>query len=160
MLEDERGFVIDTNVIVGAFFYGSDYPQLRRSKDVLSKCRLALRLALKRNVAVPKVAVVEVISVTKRISGDSKLAIRLGNALENSAEIVPEEVVYKLAKKIASEVSPSGFDTYFLALAKNLGYKLITRDKSLCNHARKENVECLLIDESTDESEIEAFVGV
>ena len=156
----EKGFVIDTNVIIGAFFYGSEYPQLRRSRNVLFKCRLALRLAFKRNVAVPRVAVVEVISVTKRISGDRELAIRLGNALENSAEIVPEDVIYKLAKKIASEVSPSGFDTYFLALAKSLGYKLITRDKSLCNHAHRENVECLLIDESITDREIEAFMGV
>ncbi len=44
MSGEGRGFVIDTNVIVGAFFYGSDYPQFKHSKGVLSKCRLVLDL--------------------------------------------------------------------------------------------------------------------
>ncbi|WP_297508728.1 type II toxin-antitoxin system VapC family toxin [Thermococcus sp.] len=159
MSGEERGFVIDTNVIVGAFFYGSDYPQLRGSKSILSKCRLVLKLVRGKNVAVPRVAVVESISVVKRISGDRELAIRLGNAIENSFEVVPEEMFYKVAKDIASDTSPSGFDTYFLALSKSREYRLVTRDRALCTHARRVNVECLLIDESIGESEINAFMG-
>ena len=57
MSGEGRGFVIDTNVIVGAFFYGSDYPQLEHSKGVLSKCRLILDLVAGKKVLLPKVAV-------------------------------------------------------------------------------------------------------
>ena len=158
MSAGRRGFVIDTNVIVGAFFYGSDYPQLRRSKEILSKCRLVLSLAEGREVALPQVAVVEVISVVKRISGNEKLARRIGNALENSFEIVPEEMFYEVAKDVASRIAPSGFDTYFLALAVSRGYSLITRDKALCNHAHEADVKCLLIDESISEDDIKKFM--
>jgi len=154
-----RGFVIDTNVIVGAFFYGSDYPQLESSRKVLSKCRLVLDLVEGKEVALPKVAIVEVISVVKRVSGDETLAKRLGNALENSVEIAPEEMLYELAKEVASRVAPSGFDTYFLALAVEKGYSLITRDKALCHHAREVGVDCLMIDGEIDEETIKAFMG-
>ncbi len=160
MSGEGRGFVIDTNVIVGAFFYNSDYPQLEHSKGVLSKCRLVLYLAEGKKVLLPKVAIVEAISVVKRISGDETLAKRLGNALENSFETVPEGAFYELAKEVASQVAPSGFDTYFLTLAVENGYSLITRDKALCNHAREVGVDCLMIDEGTDEEMIKAFMEV
>lgn len=94
-IEKERGFVIDTNIIVGAFFY-----ELRKKKEVLKKCRLILSLSKGKDIAIPRVEVVEVVSVVKRISGDQKLVIRLGNAAENSFEIVPEEELYDSAKEI------------------------------------------------------------
>jgi len=160
MSGDERGFVIDTNVIVGAFFYKRNYPQIRNKQAVLRKCRLILDLVKGKNVAIPRVAVVEVISVVKRISGDTSLAIRLGNAVETSFEVVSEEEIYGIAKETASFVAPSGFDTYFLALALMKGYSLITRDKALCSHSKDLNVPCLLIDESTDDKMIKEFLEV
>ncbi len=42
MLEGERGFVIDTNVIIGAFFYNSNHPQLKQT--------YFLALALERGI--------------------------------------------------------------------------------------------------------------
>ena len=160
MSGEGRGFVIDTNVIVGAFFYGSDYPQLRTRERILENCRLVLHHLRGRNVAIPWVGVVEVISVVKRITGDRGFAIRMGKAVENSFETVPENELYEIAKELASTLAPSGFDTYFLALSLARGYSLITRDTALCNHAQKMGVECLFIDESVDEKRITEFVGV
>ncbi|BAD85216.1 predicted nucleic acid-binding protein, containing PIN domain [Thermococcus kodakarensis KOD1] len=160
MLEGERGFVIDTNVIIGAFFYNSNHPQLKQRRGILDKCRLVLALSKDKKVAVPRVAVVEVISVAKRLSGDQKFAMRLGNAVENSFEIIGEEKLSDTAKTIASAEAPSGFDTYFLALALERGYSLITRDKPMCAHADSLGVHCLLIDESTGEDDIRKFMGV
>jgi len=144
MSGDERGFVTDTNVIVGAFFYERNHPQIRNKQDVLRKCRLVLDLLKGKNVAIPRVAVVEVISAVKRISRDTSLAIRLGNAVETSFEVVSEKEIYGIAR-----VAPSGFD----AMALMKGY-LITRD------SKNLNVPCLLIDESTDDQTIEEFLGV
>lgn len=156
----EKGFVIDTNIIIGAFFYNSTHPQLRQNRNILDKCRLVLSLSRRKDIAVPRVAVVEVISVAKRLSGDQKLVVRLGNAVENSFEVVGEEELYSAAKNIASIVAPSGFDTYFLALAIEKGYSLITRDRPMCSHAHRLGVDCLLVDASTSEEDIRTFMGV
>lgn len=158
MSGEGKGFVIDTNVIVGAFFYGKDYPQVKSREALLKKCRLVLGLLKEKNVAVPRVAVVEVISVVKRITGDITLAVRLGNAVETSFEVVSEDKIYETAKETASIVAPSGFDTYFLALALARGYRLITRDKALCTHSKNLGVPCLLIEESTDDDTIKEFL--
>ncbi|ASJ02492.1 hypothetical protein A3L09_04100 [Thermococcus profundus] len=156
----EKGFVIDTNVIIGAFFYNSTHPQLKQKRGILDKCRLVLSLSRGKKIAVPRVAIVEVISVAKRLSGDQKLAVRLGNAVENSFEVVREEELYSTAKGIAAIESPSGFDTYFLALAIEKGYSLITRDRPMCAHAHRLDVDCLLIDESISEDDIRKFMEV
>jgi len=157
MSGEGKGFVIDTNVIVGAFFYEKDYPHVKNRKDILRKCRLVLSLLKEKNIAVPRVAV-EVISVVKRITGDITLAVRLGNAVETSFEVVSEDKIYETAKETASIVAPSGFDTYFLALALARGYRLITRDKALCTHSKNLGVPCLLIEESTDDDTIKEFL--
>jgi hypothetical protein len=153
----ERGFVIDTNVIMGTFFYNSDHPQLREKRDILDKCRLVLSLLRERKIAVPRVAVVE----AKRLSGDQKLAVRFGNAVENSFEVVGEEGLYSTAKDIASIVAPSRFDTHFITPAIEKGYSLITWDRPMCAHAHQLDVDCLLsVDESTSEEDIRMFMEV
>ena len=93
----------------------------------------------------PKSGIVEAASVLKR-SGMMKEQIQnILESLHNTFIIIDENKIYGKALEIALLTAPSGFDTYFLALALLTGSLLITDDKGMASHAEKLNINHILV---------------
>jgi len=69
--------------------------------------------------------------------------------MEETFVVVGEDMVYGKAFEVALERAPSGFDTYFIALAAVTNSTLITDDKSMANHAKALGIETILVRETS-----------
>ena len=63
--------------------------------------------------------------------------------------MVNEDLIYGKALEIAMERAPSGFDTYFIALAIMTNSVLITDDKPMADHAKSLSIEVILVREAS-----------
>ena len=93
---------------------------------------------------IPKVCVVETAAVTKRLS-DKDLARRISEGVFNSYELVDEAILFNIAWRIATETGCSGFDSYFIALARIEDAILFTDDGKMHSHAEEAGVSSVLI---------------
>ena len=66
-------------------------------------------------------------------------------SLRNTSMITDGNIIYGKALEIATSTAPSGFDTYFLALALLTGSLLITNDKGMASQAEKLNINHILV---------------
>ena len=75
--------------------------------------------------------------------------VELVESIEETFIIVDEDVIYGKALEIAMDRAPSGFDTYFIALALVTGSILITDDKTMAGHAEALAVDTILVREAS-----------
>jgi len=73
--------------------------------------------------------------------------------------VVDEDLIYGKALEIAMERAPSGFDTYFIALAMITNSVLITDDKPMADHAKSLGIEVILVREESLEHIREKLIG-
>ena len=95
-------------------------------------------------VHVPKVCIVEIAAVAKRLAGRA-LAERASKGIMKSYKIAEEEAIFDIAWDVALETGCSGFDSYFIALAKREDAILFTDDSGMHHHAEYVDVNSILV---------------
>jgi len=146
----DRG-VLDTSVIVKSIFkppktLSSEI--YKRETETHEKCRFIIKKLEEEdvNVYIPKVCVVETAAVVKRLA-DRNFAIKISTGVLDSYEVVDEAILFDSTWTIAMDTGCSGFDSYFIALAKIKNAILLTDDGGMHFHAKEVGVESVLIRE-------------
>lgn len=143
--------VLDTTVIVkGALTPHKSLPEEIYSRELGThqKCRLLLNILDESSVEVfiPKVCVIETAAVLKRLA-NRDLAAKLSRGLMRAYDSVGEPDIFESAWRVALDRGSTGFDTYFLALARMKDALLFTDDNGMSHHAREYGVNSILIRE-------------
>ena len=121
------------------------------------KIRVILGLLEKMSSKVffPKAGIIELASVLKRSGMPRENVLEVVESLNNTFIVVDENVIFDKALEIALATAPSGFDTYFIALALLTDSLLITDDKGMADQARRLKLNVVFVREATIE-EIQA----
>ncbi len=141
--------VLDTSVLVKSIFKplrSLSAESYSRELETHNKCVALIKLIEERDVEVhvPKVCVVEIAAVAKRLAGRT-LAARASKGILKSYNIADEEAIFNIAWDVALETGCSGFDSYFIALAKREDAILFTDDSGMHQHANEADVNSILI---------------
>lgn len=141
--------VLDTSVIIKSIFKPSKSLSskiYKRELETHGKCRTIIRMLEERwiDVYVPKVCVVETAAVSMRLA-DKKFAMKISERVLYSYEVLDETFLFDSAWAIAMDTGCSGFDSYFIALAKINDAVLLTDDKGMHFHSQEVNVDSVLI---------------
>ena len=141
--------VLDTSVLVKSIFKplrSLTAESYSRELETHKKCVALIKLIEERDVEVhvPKVCVVEIAAVAKRLAGRT-LAARASKRILKSYNIADEEAIFNIAWDVALETGCSGFDSYFIALAKREDAILFTDDSGMHQHANEADVNSILI---------------
>jgi predicted nucleic acid-binding protein len=143
--------ILDTLVIVKSIFKppkSLSSEIYKRELETHKKCKFVVKKIEERDVDIyiPKVCVVETAAVVKRLS-DRDFAIKISEGVFNSYEVVDEAILFDSAWAIAMDTGCSGFDSYFIALAKRKDAVLFTDDGRMHFHAKEVGVDSVLIRE-------------
>ncbi len=96
----------------------------------------------------PQTGIIEVVATLKR-GGLNKQAITgIVKSIEETFVVISEDIIYSKAFKVALERTPTGFNTYFIALATATNSMLTIDGKLTANHARALGIETILIREA------------
>lgn len=141
--------VLDTSVLVKSIFKplrSLSAESYSRELQTHEKCVALIKLIEERDVEVhvPKVCIVETAAVAKRLAGRT-LAARASKGILKSYNVADEEAIFNVAWDVALETGCSGFDSYFIALAKKEDAILFTDDSGMHQHANEADVESILI---------------
>ncbi len=141
--------VLDSSVLIKSIFkplrsLSSD--GYSRELETHEKCKVLIKFIEERDVEVhlPKVCIVETAAVAKRLAG-RVLAERASKGIMKSYKIVEEEAIFDIAWDVALETGCSGFDSYFIALAKREDAILFTDDSGMHHHAEDVDVNSILV---------------
>jgi predicted nucleic acid-binding protein len=107
-------------------------------------------------IYVPKVCVVETAAVIRRLANKT-LSVKISKGILDSYEVIDEMLIFDSAWKIAVKTGCSGFDSYFIALAKIKNAVLLTDDGGSNYHAKETGVDSILI-RNTEFADIEKFI--
>ncbi len=99
----------------------------------------------------PRAGIIEVVSVLKRSGMSKEHVLGVVESLNATFIVVDENVIYDKALETALATAPSGFDTYFIALALLTDSLLITDDKGMADNARRLNIDTIFVREATIE---------
>ena len=142
--------VLDTTVIVKSILKPPKHlpPHIyRREVETRRKIHALLEILESQGYTVyfPRAGIIEVAAVLKRGGLSGQAIIGLVKSMEETFIIVGEDIVYSKAFEIALERAPSGFDTYFIALATATSSMLITDDKPMASHAKALGIKTILM---------------
>lgn len=141
--------VLDTSVLVKSIFKplrSLSQEAYSRELETHEKCKALIKLIEERDVEVhvPKVCVVEIAAVARRLAGRT-LAAKASKGIIKSYNIADEDTFFQIAWDVALETGCSGFDSYFIALAKREDAILLTDDSGMHHHAEEACVNSILI---------------
>ena len=144
--------VLDTSVIIKSIFKppkSLSSKIYKRELETHEKCRTIIRMLEESgvDVYVPKVCVVETAAVVRRLA-DKKFAMKISEGVLYSYEVLDETFLFDSAWTIAMNTGCSGFDSYFIALARINDAVLFTDDKGMHFHAKEVDVDSVLIRET------------
>ena len=97
----------------------------------------------------PRAGLVETASVLKRGGLGRQAITKIIESMEETFIIVSESTIYSKALEVALERAPSGFDTYFIALAAVTNSTLVTDDKAMARHAEALGIDIILVRETS-----------
>ena len=142
--------VLDTSVVVKSILEPPKHlPSriYRREVETRRKIHVALDLLRKHDYAIyfPRTGLVEVASVLKRNGLDKQDVLGVLKSIEETFIIVDEAMIYNKALEVALTTAPSGFDTYFIAVALTTNSILITDDETMARHAKTLGIDTILI---------------
>ena len=148
--------VLDTSVVAKSVLAPPMYLSrnvYERELKTRGKIRVILDVLRERNFKVffPKSGTVEVASVLKRSGMTREQILDVLESLNRTFIVIDENIIYDKALEIALSTAPSGFDTYFLALALLTSSLLITDDKGMADQAEKLNINNVLVRKTTIE---------
>lgn len=164
MREEAANIVLDTTVIVKSLLKPAKHLPRNvydRELSTHKKCRTIMRL-LKKNryfIYFPRAGLVEVVAVLRRNSLSRDMVSDIVSTIERTFIIVNEDLLFNKAVEVALLEAPSGFDTYFIALALNVKALLLTDDESMAIHARNLNVETILVKAISEEEILKELSG-
>ena len=95
----------------------------------------------------PRAGLIEVVSVLKRSGLTRDRIMEIVRAIEDTFIVIREARIYNKAIEVALLESPSGFDTYFIALTAITNSILITDDEPMKIHAERLGLNTMLIRE-------------
>lgn len=153
--------VLDSSILLKAIFK----PLRSLSKDIYSrelathkKCRRIIDLIDERDVEayVPRACIIEMAAVSKRLS-DKATARKISKRLMESYEIADESLLFDTAWTIAIDTGCSGFDSYFIALAKIKNASLFTDDNGMQHRGMEAGVETVFIRDADNKMIEELF---
>ena len=152
--------VLDTSVVAKSILAPPKHLQrdiYERERETRQKINVILGLLEKMSYKVffPKAGIIEVVSVLKRSGMTREHVLKIVESLNNTFIVVDENVIYDKALEVALTTAPSGFDTYFLALALLTDSLLVTDDKGMADQARRLKLNVIFVREATTE-EIQA----
>lgn len=152
--------VLDTSVVAKSILAPPRYLRrdiYEREIKTRDKIRVILHLLEERSYKVffPKAGTVEAASVLKRSGLPEEQVLEVLESLNKTFIIIDESVIYDKALEVALTTAPSGFDTYFLALAILTDSLLITDDKGMADQAKRLKINSIFVREATIE-EIQA----
>ena len=81
------------------------------------------------------------------------------SAIEKTFIVVNEDLLFDKAVEVALLEAPSGFDTYFIALALKVKALLLTDDEPMAVHARNLNVRTVLVKAANEEEILKELNG-
>lgn len=141
--------VLDTSVLIKSIFKpfrSLSAEAYSRELETHEKCMALMKLIEERDVEVhvPKVCVVETAAVVRRLASRT-LAARASDGIMKSYNIADDETIFNTAWDLALETGCSGFDSYFIALAKREDATLFTDDSGMHHHAEESGVSSILI---------------
>ena len=82
--------------------------------------------------------------MAKRLAGRT-LAARASKGILKSYNVADEETIFNIAWDVALETGCSGFDSYFIALAKKEDAILFIDDSGMHQHANEASGESILM---------------
>lgn len=153
--------VLDTSIIIKSIFKPlkslSDEIYKREMKTH-KKCRFIIGKIEEGDIDIyiPKVCVVETAAVVKKLA-NKNLAIKISKSVLDSYEVIEEAFLFDSAWTIAGDTGCSGFDSYFIALARIKNAALLTDDSGMHSHAEEIGVDSLFI-RDTKLEDIEKFI--
>ncbi|NJE00480.1 type II toxin-antitoxin system VapC family toxin [Thermococcus sp. JdF3] len=145
--------VLDTSILAKALLKPrrSLPPEVyTRESNTHKKARLVVKLCDGHDVMFPRAGLVEIASVLKR-NGHGAVILKVIESISISYTIVDEDEIFENALEVASLTGASGFDTYFIALAKSTDALLITDDVKMSKHALAVGINVLLLREASEE---------
>lgn len=124
---------------------------LERETETRRKIHAILEIleAHSYTVYFPRAGLVETASVLKRGGLSRQDITRIIESMEETFIVVGENIIYQRALEVALERAPSGFDTYFIALAAATNSILITDDKTMARHAEALGIDTILVRETS-----------
>ena len=141
--------VLDTSVLIKGIFkplHSLPKDAYSRELETHEKCKSFIKLIEENDVDVhvPKICIIETASVIKRLASRT-LAARASEGIVKSYNIADEELIFNIAWNVALDTGCSGFDSYFIALAKEKDALLFTDDSSMHYHAQEVGVNSILM---------------
>ncbi len=143
--------VLDTSVIVKAILKpGRWLPRDIYEREIKTheKLRLLIRLLKEKQIKMllPFVALVEVAGVLTRLTSRS-LAREVVESLRTTEnyQVIYEEKIGDSAIYLALETGASGFDNYFMTIAKLYNATLITDDEPMAIYAERIGIDTILV---------------
>jgi len=134
--------VIDTSVFVDYLFEKNE-DRNRRATELLNSIEGL-------TVFIPKIFLVELISVAKRLG--MKVSKKDVEELVADFEILSEDFIFDEAFNVAERVHPRAVDSYFIAAAKLTNSILVSSDRMMVNSGRKYGVEAYYLLEEFDKA--------
>ncbi|KUH32069.1 hypothetical protein APY94_11175 [Thermococcus celericrescens] len=132
--------VLDANVLVDALFEGN--PERRK---------LALdffKMAEGNPVYIPRIFIIEVLSVAKRLGVGIDYRTLL--SLIEEFNVKDENELFNLAVYVSENVHPRAVDAYYIATAMLTGSVLVSNDKIMVKNSRKAGIEAFYLLEEFD----------
>ncbi|MEM3927953.1 MAG: type II toxin-antitoxin system VapC family toxin [Archaeoglobaceae archaeon] len=134
--------VLDTSIFVDYLFEKNE-----KRKEIARKMLGQLE---GKEVAVPKVFLIELISIGRRLG----FKIKKEDVLEFYSELtfVGEEEIIEILFDVAETVHPRAIDAYFIATAKLTNSILITNDRIMAENAKEYGIEAYYLVEEFDKA--------
>ena len=132
--------VLDANVLVDALFEGN--PERRK---------LALdffKMAEGKSVYIPRIFIIEVLSVAKRLGVGIDYRTLL--SLIEEFNVKDENELFNLAVYVSENVHPRAVDAYYIATAMLTGSILVSNDRLMVKNSRKAGIEAFYLLEEFD----------
>lgn len=106
-------------------------------------------------LAMPRLGVVETISLVKRLTGKDEAVALIEEYLSSRVLQVSEDWIFEDAKDVARKIHPRAADAYFISTSKKFDAILISSDRDMVSRARKMGVKAFYI---LNESELKDFM--
>ncbi len=162
--EGAANVVLDTTVVVKSLLKPAKHlPRSIYDRELSThkKCRTIMKLLKKKRhlVYFPRAGLVEVATVLRRNGLSRDTVNNILDTIEKTFIIVGEDLIFDRAVEVALLEAPSGFDTYFIALALKAEALLLTDDEPMAIHARNLNVKTILVRATSEEEILEELNG-
>ncbi|WP_297506468.1 type II toxin-antitoxin system VapC family toxin [Thermococcus sp.] len=132
--------VLDANVLIDALFEGNP----KRRKLALD----FFKLAEGKPVYIPRIFIIEVLSVAKRLGVGIDYRTLL--SLIEEFNVKEESELFNLAVYVSENVHPRAVDAYYIATAMLTGSILVSNDRIMVKNSRKAGIEAFYLLEEFD----------